>query len=666
MPSTINRPSRALRIRACALAAIGAVPLAFAVASLASAAPADTPHLPDLQTLIPLDKFSIEQTPNGPEFRYTHWVFNAGNGPLQIRPFYRDSAGNFLGRQEITTHNSADEWRVQSRVRVADAFVYHAAHGHFHFPLASFGLYRVRADGGFGAVVRKSPKNGFCISDSFLYDTTLAHSGVGLGTWGDCADPTTLRGLSVGGVDEYDYRDPGQAIPIAGVLDGTYWFRAITDPDDYLVESDESNNETDVKVTISNGTVTTGEVRHPDTTPCTAKLGSVSEGSRRRGDIRLVTTTSLSKPAKVEYLVDGKIAATVTGKPAPYAGVWRSTAFVDGQHWLASRVTAGTGRICTSPVVSMTLDNAHGPDTTGPLVDITDPGRRATVGGRVAVSANAADSSGIKKLQFTLDGKPLGKTRLKAPFQLVWNSRSTKPGKHVLRAVATDNVGNVGRDAVTIFVKHVAPPKRIRIDGKVVAKGNGALTSPALSTRHKGDVLLALVSYDGPGSAGAQWATVSGGGLRWKLQKRSNTQAGVSEIWSAHATGLLSNRKVTATPLAPGYDGMLSVFAFRNARRLGVAAAAGSSTGPPSFYLPAIQEGSWVFTAGNDWDAAVPRTPVSSQRIFSQWVDSAAGDTFWVQATKRPTLVHRLVTIRDLAPTTDRWNFVGVEVVAKR
>ena len=34
-----------------------------------------------------------------------------------------------------------------------DAFVFHAAHGHFHFPLAAFGLYAVAPDGGIGGPV---------------------------------------------------------------------------------------------------------------------------------------------------------------------------------------------------------------------------------------------------------------------------------------------------------------------------------------------------------------------------------------------------------------------------------------------------------------------------------------------------------------------------------
>ena len=100
---------------------------------------------------------------------------------------------------------------------------------------------------------------------------------------GSCADPTTLRGLTVGGADEYDYRDPGQAIPFDGVPDGTYWFRAITDPNNDFVEANEANNETDVKVTIAGSTVTAGQVLHPDTTPPSISWGAPADGTRVRG-----------------------------------------------------------------------------------------------------------------------------------------------------------------------------------------------------------------------------------------------------------------------------------------------------------------------------------------------------------------------------------------------
>jgi hypothetical protein len=71
------------------------------------------------------------------------------------------------------------------------------------------------------------------------YDSTIPNAGALGNLLGSCGDPTSLRGLSIGAVDEYDRSDPGQSIPIDGVPDGTYWFRSIVDPNNFLTEPDK-------------------------------------------------------------------------------------------------------------------------------------------------------------------------------------------------------------------------------------------------------------------------------------------------------------------------------------------------------------------------------------------------------------------------------------------
>jgi len=152
------------------------------------------------------------------------------------------------------------------------------------------------------------------------------------------------------------------------------------------------------------------------------------------------------------------------------------------------------------------------------------------------------------------------------------------------------------------------------------------------------------------------WAT-------WTLVKRSDSQGGVSEIWSARATGTLTNQVITATPQRSGFDGILHVMAFKGAAGVGVAGAAGAPTGAPEIYLPGVPTGAWVFAVGNDWDRAVARTAATGQTIQYQWVDSAVGDTFWVQSMNAPNAAPSLVTIRDTAPTGDQWNYAAVAVL---
>src|SRR5256885_404839 len=46
------------------------------------------PLYPDLVSVIPPQDFQILTSSGFKEFRYTHHVFNAGAGPLEIRPVY--------------------------------------------------------------------------------------------------------------------------------------------------------------------------------------------------------------------------------------------------------------------------------------------------------------------------------------------------------------------------------------------------------------------------------------------------------------------------------------------------------------------------------------------------------------------------------------------------
>src|SRR6266566_8747167 len=98
-------------------------------------------------------------------FQYTHDTFNGGSGPLVIQPVYNQASGNYQGIQYVYSF-SGGRWTLSQQIPVAGAFIFHAAHGHFHFPFSTYGLYAVTANGGIGAAVVLSEKIGFCIDDS--------------------------------------------------------------------------------------------------------------------------------------------------------------------------------------------------------------------------------------------------------------------------------------------------------------------------------------------------------------------------------------------------------------------------------------------------------------------------------------------------------------------
>jgi len=203
----------------------------------------------------------------------------------------------------------------------------------------------------------------------------------------------------------------------------------------------------------------------------------------------------------------------------------------------------------------------------------------------------------------------------------------------------------------------------ITVDKTVFTDGSGTMTSPSITTSAANELLVAFMSSDGPSGGGQQTFTVTGSGLTWTLAKRSNTQSGDSEIWWARASGTLTSQTVTATPSAGGYHGSLVVVTFIKAAGIGVTAASSATGGAPDLSLANTGAGSWVYAVGNDWDNAIARTPVSAQVIVHQRVDTTTGDTFWVQSTTAPNSSAGTVDIHDSTPTTDQWNYAGVEVL---
>jgi hypothetical protein len=627
---------------------------------------------PDLSAIIPTTgtkAMRIVGTGSTREFQYTHDTFNEGPGSLVIQPAFNSASGNYQGTQYIYTYNSLGGWSISGENPVAGAFIFHAEHGHFHFPLVTFGLYgNIDPDGVPGNLddvpgnlIVLSEKNGFCINDSFIYDPSLPHAGE-TGTFGSCSDPATLRGLHIGAVDEYDLHDPGQSIPIPNLANGTYWFKALADPENFLAESDKTNNETDVELTINGNTVQVLRTVIPVlNNPPTITLSSPLSGISVSGNVTLSASTETT--SGVQYLLDGlPFGSIVTA--APYNLAWNTTTVPDGIHWLAAQTKDSTGIIGTSEVAMVTVNNAAG---SGPIVQLTDPTANSILSATVTLYATVASSQPITSVEFFVDNGavPVG-TATASPYMISWNTTVVPDGSHVITVKATDSLGNVSNSApVTVTVDNSHPAKTITKDiPPVFVDGQGTMTTPPFSTPTANDLLIAFLAYDGPSNS-PQTGNVTGAGLTWTLLQRSNTQAGTSEIWSARANGTLSNVTVSSQPgNGSGYHGSLTVIAFTNAAGTSVVGRAGAPTGEPDIYVPGVIAGDWVFAVGNDWDRAITRTPVSGQELVHQRVDTTVGDTFWVQSTTTPSAANGLVAIHDTQPTTDQWNYAVVEVVA--
>ncbi|HZF16407.1 MAG TPA: TIGR03118 family protein [Steroidobacteraceae bacterium] len=97
------------------------------------------------------------------------------------------------------------------------------------------------------------------------------------------------------------------------------------------------------------------------------------------------------------------------------------------------------------------------PDIVAPTVALTAPAA-GNVTGTVAVSATAADDTGVTQVEFFAGTTSLG-VDTTAPYSVDWNTTASANGVFSLTAVAKDAAGNTTTSAVvSVTVANVAPP----------------------------------------------------------------------------------------------------------------------------------------------------------------------------------------------------------------
>ena len=175
--------------------------------------------------------------------RLSNGTPNIGDGKLYlygVLPAYPDGTQDVMQRVYRSDGTYYD--------RPAGRFVYHPTHDHIH--LEDWCIYRLREvlpGDGVGAIVAEGSKTSFCVLDLGIYDSTLPNFDPD-GQFHDCG--STTQGLSVGWVDVYTKTLDGQYIDITGVPDGVYWLESEADPDNHILEKNETNNITRIKVTV--------------------------------------------------------------------------------------------------------------------------------------------------------------------------------------------------------------------------------------------------------------------------------------------------------------------------------------------------------------------------------------------------------------------------------
>lgn len=187
--------------------------------------------------------FSSEPPSGRKALRFPTTTANKGYGPLELRGATVRGSVQDVNQRIYRTDNTWWE-------RLAGTFIYHSNHSHLHFEdWTQFRLKQYLPGGGVGPTLRVGAKTSFCIIETTVYNSSLPGFNGPYGPYG-CGQ---LQGQRPGRADTYGATLSGQYIDIVGLPDGKYWLEGEVDPNNNVLEKDETNNVTRVLVNI--GTV---------------------------------------------------------------------------------------------------------------------------------------------------------------------------------------------------------------------------------------------------------------------------------------------------------------------------------------------------------------------------------------------------------------------------
>ena len=412
-----------------------------------------------------------------------------------------------------------------------------------------------------------------------------------------------------------------------------------------------------------------------DTIPPFSTITSPASGTQVRvGTAVNITGTAADAGGGVVGGVEISLDGGNTWHPAAGRESWTYgwTPTVPGNYTLRTRATDDSGNLEIPSAGTTVAASASAQTLTSLTLGSNSVTSGNTVQGTVMLGQPAASGGVVVTLSSTNPSVASVPSTVTVPAGQ-FNANFTVTSFGVLLPTSVTISGTyVATSSATLTVKAPLPPPpgSIAIDvttSKDQAAASATVTSPAFSTAVPNELLLALISSDAL-SAGVNVAGVNGAGLTWSLVQRTNAQMGTAEIWRAFAPAALSNVTVTAT-LSQSVDSSMTIMSFAGvdttssgAGAIGATAPASASSGAPNGSLTTTRANSLVLGVGTDWDQAVARTTPTGQTLIHQYL-SPPGDTYWVQQLGATTPVSgTVVTINDVAPTTDRYDLALVEV----
>lgn len=211
------------------------------------------------------------------------------------------------------------------------------------------------------------------------------------------------------------------------VANGTYLLKAIA--------YDASNNtaqSTQVSVTVSN--VVSGDTVVPTGTLTAPAVGAMVSGT---------TTVSANASDNVAVAsVNFFYGTTLIGidSTAPYALPWNTTTIANGAYPVKAIIVDTSGNTNSTQIAVVTVFNSAGSITTAIVTPITG----VTVYGTIALTATAAGTAPITKVEFYKDSDTLPFAVVASAYTTFFDTRTVANGVHTFKVVAYDINGASG------------------------------------------------------------------------------------------------------------------------------------------------------------------------------------------------------------------------------
>jgi hypothetical protein len=225
--------------------------------------------LPDLRTVVPQHLNLVNQQKRE-ILRFSNGIANVGAGPLELEPLGQDRNSLEDAFQNVYAGPTSASALVCRR-SLADAFLFHPEHNHWHLKdVALFGVHPAAGGdsgtgGQWGSPLGALSKESFCLIDFVPINGAKPKSR----TYFDCFG---IQGISVSWVDEYHHSTEGQEVDITGAPAGIYYLVSTANAAGVFLESDITNNTAWISFRLSRDSSGNAKISVITNSPCAGEL----------------------------------------------------------------------------------------------------------------------------------------------------------------------------------------------------------------------------------------------------------------------------------------------------------------------------------------------------------------------------------------------------------